>query len=311
VVVVAPSDGPYRHALQRAGVTVIIDPLVLVGVQDSMHILRHFDLVVGNTILTAKVGALLQPYTQFVCYVHETGLVSQLASSDPGTAQALRVVEHFWAGSERAANALKDFGVRARILEYGTELPPPTERRAPLKVALFGSFEPRKGQDIAIRALLLLPPAVAEDIQLTLCGRVLDRPFRTSVDDLAAELKNVVFRPGVTIEQYAVELAAADVVLVCSRDDTLPFVSLDALAAGKVLVCSRTTGTSKYVTHGVSAFVLEKNDPEELAAQLAELQADRSVLLRVGQEAARLHRSMFSAEMFSSRLQRALASLPS
>ena len=53
-----------------------------------------------------------------------------------------------------------------------------------------------------------------------------------------------------------------------SRDDTLPLVTLDALSSGKVLVCSRATGTSAYIQDEVSGFLPERNDIESLSDAL-------------------------------------------
>ena len=82
-------------------------------------------------------------------------------------------------------------------------------------------------------------------------------------------------------------LLAADIVLCPSRDDTLPITSLTALAAGKILVVSREVGTSAYIEDGVSGFVLRQNLPEEIAATLARIIAERARWPKIG-EAARL-----------------------
>jgi glycosyltransferase involved in cell wall biosynthesis len=75
---------------------------------------------------------------------------------------------------------------------------------------------------------------------------------------------------------YRAAMLACDAVCVPSRDDTLPLVSLDALGAGRVLMCTATTGTAAYLADGTSGFVAAAPDADAIAAMLARAVADRA-----------------------------------
>jgi glycosyltransferase involved in cell wall biosynthesis len=97
-------------------------------------------------------------------------------------------------------------------------------------------------------------------------------------------------------------MAEADIVLVPSRDDTLPLVSLNALAAGKVLVCSRETGTSEYLESAVSGYVLAENTPAGIAATLSALLENPEMWPEIGRAARQVFDMRFSRSQFEARL---------
>ena len=92
-----------------------------------------------------------------------------------------------------------------------------------------------------------------------------------------------------------------------SRNDTLPLVSLNALAEGKILICSKETGTSKYITDGVSGFVLERNHPEVIASTLERVVGHVNEWDEIGRAARRVFLENFSKEHFRRRLLAALS----
>ena len=113
--------------------------------------------------------------------------------------------------------------------------------------------------------------------------------------------------PELSREQCLRQLADSDVVLVPSRDDATSLVALDALACSRILVVSRATGISEYVEHGVSAFILEENSPQEIAKTLTEIvqQGDLCPDVRAAGHAA--FEANFSWDSFSAQVHSLLA----
>src|SRR5947207_9632302 len=108
------------------------------------------------------------------------------------------------------------------------------------------------------------------NIRHDLLGSVLYTSIHRDVQERAAGCAQVSVGPELSREQCLRQLADSDVVLVPSRDDATSLVALDALACSRILVVSRATGISEYVEHGVSAFILEENSPQEIAKTLTE-----------------------------------------
>ena len=93
-----------------------------------------------------------------------------------------------------------------------------------------------------------------------------------------------------------------DIVLAPSRDDPLPFVTLDALSLAKVLVCSRTTGTSAYLRSAESALILTQNSPEEIGETLSLAISDPGLRTKLGQRAREVYEREFTWKAFRAKL---------
>ncbi|HYZ61099.1 MAG TPA: glycosyltransferase [Acetobacteraceae bacterium] len=305
VLVMSPVDGPFRASLLALGADVMIEPRVLWADPEVIAVARNFDLVVTNTVLTWRLLPALAPFTRAYLYAHETGLTTEIGAADPGFAAALAQAAGVWAGSERSAAALRALGADPVVLEYGVDLPDPKllqVRGREIVIAVLATLEPRKGQDLAIKAFAQLPAGLRERCRLRLHGRPHDLPFTQAIKDLARSEPRIEIGPELDLEAYRRALAAADIVLCPSRDDTLPIVSLDALAAGKVLVVSRDVGTSAYLQDGVSGFVLEANHPDDIASVLGRIIAQRQRWPEIGEAARRVFQEQFSRARFEGRL---------
>ncbi|MDE2430274.1 MAG: glycosyltransferase, partial [Burkholderiales bacterium] len=285
VTVASPVDGPYREKLAAHGVTVVIDELILTGHESSMVLARSFDLVIANTILCWPTVAVLSKNTPTYIYCHETGLVHHFSNLYPGFIDALRGATQIWSGSQFAAEALMSHGLESKIVEYGVADITAVDDAGPIRIAVFGSIEERKGQDLAILGLAEVPSDVRSNARLDLYGRTLAFDFYKQIEAMSAEIKEVRFGGELTYDEYLRRISETDIVLVCSRDDTLPLVSLDALAMGKALVCSAATGTSRYLKNGESAMILEINDPGEIGTVLARLICDEKLRIDIGKGA--------------------------
>ena len=264
VTLVSPTDGPSRAAM-KPHAAVIVDPTVLDERSPLMRRLRTAtDLAICNTVLADGAVCSLASRVPTLWYLHEVSLLAGLLETEPRTARALAAAREVWAGSELSAALVRPHRQDVRVRPYGVQpLPsvspvavPGQMDESPIRVAVFGAIEPRKGQDLAVAALAALTIGERARVRLTLYGRVLDRSFATAVAAAARTLP-VSWGGELTSVDYAAAMAATDVVLVSSRDDTLPLVSLDALGSGRVLMCTSGTGTSAWIEDGRSGFVAE------------------------------------------------------
>ncbi|BBP00761.1 glycosyltransferase [Sulfuriferula nivalis] len=275
VVVASPEDGVFREQLNALGVPVIIDELLLRRHASLEKLAINFDLVIANTAVTWPAVKQLGGIVDTFWYIHEISLLQHLFNIQPEIKEAFQHAKKVWVGSDHAAALTIPYRPDTVILKYGVnplytaenELP---AIRLPLRVSLFGSYEQRKGQDIAIAAFATLPPEYRNKLRLNLFGRILDENLYQMVALSSRDLHEVTLKTEIPYERYIEELLASHVVLVASRDDTLPFVSIDALGAGKVLMCTNTTGTSSYIEHGVSGFVSSSPEPYAIALVLRE-----------------------------------------
>jgi glycosyltransferase involved in cell wall biosynthesis len=148
----------------------------------------------------------------------------------------------------------------------------------------------QKGQDVMIRAMRTLR-GMRSDTVLLLVG---DGPDRARCEALVRQLglDDAVRFTGQRSDIPEV-LAAVDVAVVPSVcDEGLPFVAIEASAAGRPVVAFDSGGLSEVVLHGRTGIVVPKGDIAGLAAAIAKLLDDSGLAKRLG-EGGRRYASRF------------------
>jgi glycosyltransferase involved in cell wall biosynthesis len=322
VVVASPSDGPYRARLGNIGVEVIvIDPedgrarwtpeLLSRKGRDVLDLASDFDKVICNTIECWPIVAQLRDVTPIYWYVHESKSIHEVAADTPEIMPILSSSVTFLAPSHLPAKALAKYGLKTHIIGLGVDDRPAwnayhSSSDTKVVIGLFGSYEPRKGQDLAVKAMLRLPPELRARAQLRLFGRTLDESFRNDIEEIAGGDGSIAFSSEVDHEECLRQMAASDIILVPSRDDPLPFVTLDALSLGKALVCSNTTGTSAYLQQDISGLILYENTPAEIGSTLGRLIGSPQLRIKLGMGARQVYEQNFTVRAFTARLLAAL-----
>jgi glycosyltransferase involved in cell wall biosynthesis len=313
VVVMSPSNGPVRFELEQLGVPVIMDSRVLGGGESFAHVARNFDVVVCNTVVTWRAVATLGSDPDCFWYLHEVELLLHMVRSHPELAQVIRNTTSILAGSDRVRDTLKEYRSDVTVLEYGVEIPPrglAAARRAAQASAsasrvvcgIFGSYEPRKGQDLMVKAVREMPEELRANCEFRFYGRVLDPVFFSALRDIARETPSVTLHTEISLEEYFERMAECHLIVVPSRDDTLPLVSLHALAFGKPLVCTLSTGTSNYLSHMRSGILIAANTPSAIAQALFDAWSARERWPEIGEGGRAVFQQNFRPERFRRRL---------
>jgi len=163
-------------------------------------------------------------------------------------------------------------GVR---LEAFPELPPRAPGARP-RAAVVSRLEPRKGVDVALRALTHVP-----DLELDVCG---DGPEAPRLRELARSLGlsgRTRFLGHVT--DVSAALAGVDYVLSAARKEGLGLTLLEAMASRRVVVATAVGGVPEFLTDGTTGFLATAVTPEAFARAvqraLAQRPAGRAALL--------------------------------
>jgi glycosyltransferase involved in cell wall biosynthesis len=131
-----------------------------------------------------------------------------------------------------------------------------------------GWLIPRKGHDLAIRAVAAMP-----EVTLLIVGEGAEAP---ALKRLAAQLglsQRVRFLGSMPQERLAWVYSAADVLLLASSREGLPNVVLEALACGTPVVATAVWGTPEVVAPQAGRLVNERT-PAAIAGALRALLAD-------------------------------------
>ncbi|GLW62069.1 glycosyl transferase [Actinomadura rubrobrunea] len=301
VLVTLPADGPLSEPLRDAGAEVVVLPVPVLrkaymspggvvrlaaaslrALPRAVRLLRRTRaaaLYVNTVTIPLWLAAARLARVPALCHVHEAeeGVPRPVRAA---LAAPLRLARSVLVNSRASAAALGPVGRRAQIVYNGVAEPDPaqvTEPRSvlepPVRVTLVGRLSPRKGSDVAVRAVRLLRER-GRDVTLTLVGDVFSgyEWYEEELRTLAAGDPSVEFagfRPSVW-ESFA----AADVAIVPSRVEPFGNVAVEAMLAGRPVVASATQGLVEIVTDGENGVLVPPDDPAALADGIARLLDD-------------------------------------
>ena len=155
-----------------------------------------------------------------------------------------------------------------------------------LCIGVVGSISEGRGQDVVIRAL----PSILASVPATYCliagvphPRAVDLEFRDSLDVLAATLgvtEHVIFTGYMDVVEDLYE--AADVIINPARvNEGFGRVAIEALAAGRPVVSSRTGAVPEILDDGQTALLVEPGDPAAVARAVLRLVDDAELRRRL------------------------------
>lgn len=232
---------------------------------------RRWDAIVSHWLVpSGAIGLLLQGSRPHLAIAHGSDV--RLLARLPGGHALLRQLSRR-ADLVYVAEALAVPGAPGRVVPMGIELAEAAvsaSDRAAARRALgldgftvlyLARLAPEKGPDLAIEALRLVP-----DASLLVAG---DGPERHALAEQARGLPIRFFGEARGARKREL-LAAADALIVPSRQDGAPTVLLEALAAGLPIVATRVGGIPELVTPDATALLCDP-DPASLAAALTRL----------------------------------------
>jgi glycosyltransferase involved in cell wall biosynthesis/GT2 family glycosyltransferase len=308
VQVMAREDGPLGDKLKAEGIPLKLDPLSETAPESFSSFARNFDGIVANTIRTGVVvRAMQKENVPIAWWLHEPGSVGgHYIREDAKLRAALSLADVLFAPSEQTAAVYRTFTdspvkcLRNAIPDLhwkGNGKGDASEH--PLRFLLLGSIEPRKGQDVFVEALALLPREVQDAAQFQIAGRILDPDFWPKVGAVATTLKNFSVR-GAVDHLEAIELmTGADVVVSASRDEAMPTVTiLEAMSLGKALIATTVGGAREVLVEGENALLVRPDAPDALAAAIRRFIEDPALVSKLGAKARETYEMNFTMERF-------------
>lgn len=306
VAVMAPEDGPLRAKYEAEGIPLIVDSLVETEHESFAAFARHFDCVVANTIRTSSViRALKNEEVPVVWWLHEPGSVGEHYLREEATLRAaMPLADLLLAPSERTASIYRPYTespvkcLQNAIPDLGGQ---PFANGAPpaLRFLLLASVEPRKGQDIFVKALAQLPKEIQKAAQFEIAGRILDPNFWPTIDPIAKQIENLVVTGALSHTEAIGKLTAADVIVSPSRDEAMPTVTiLEAMSLGRAIITSNVGGAAETFADDENALIVRPEAPDELAAAIRRLIEKPALVRELGRKARQTYEEGFTIERF-------------
>jgi glycosyltransferase involved in cell wall biosynthesis len=170
-----------------------------------------------------------------------------------------------------------------------------------LLITCIGSLHKRKGQDVLLRAAVLLPAEPPAHLLL-----VSDGPERDMLVQLSVELGlsgRVHFVPFVGRGELSAIYRATDVFALASRQEAFGLVLAEAGYFEVPVVATAVGGVPDVVEDGVTGLCVPAEDPDALAAALRRLLADPAERQRMGRAAKARVLQRFTADRMVADLQ--------
>ncbi len=166
-------------------------------------------------------------------------------------------------GEPRAPNSLVHNGLRTTEFEPVAALPGAAD------FLYIGMMRDLKGPDLFIDALAVASRQLGRPVTAVLVGDGDDRPrYEAQVKRLALSDYTVFLKPMPAREAFAM----AEIVVVPSRAEAMPYIVLEALAAGKPMIATAVGGIPEIFDPEQAALV--RPDSTEIAARMADALGD-------------------------------------
>jgi glycosyltransferase involved in cell wall biosynthesis len=171
----------------------------------------------------------------------------------------------------------------------------------PLRLLLIGRFSESKGQMEAIKALDILSQR-KEPFLLKLVGY--DDSFYTrKITNYISDKKLndfIEFYPPTNniLEFYK----TADIVLVCSNNETLGRVTIESMKCGLPVIASKISGNMELIDHGINGLFYEYGNPISLVENILALK-DPTLRMKIGNNARNWANNLFSEKNFKENLK--------
>jgi glycosyltransferase involved in cell wall biosynthesis len=302
LAVAAPERGPIPELLDQAGVPVVIHPGLLEDRTKLRELAADFDVVLANTIVTWNaVRAARDANKPVIWYLHETLVAIRLIRQIPEIAPALHMATLLVTPTQQTARVFQGLtDTPVEVVPYGIPRPEARTIDKPKGTTFItlASIEPRKGQDILVDAIRQLPAGSADAAHFNFVGRFLEQPFADDLKRNAADLAHVEFSGESDHDQSLASLAAADVLVCPSRDETMPITILEAMGLGKAVISADVGGIAEWMRDEINGLLVPPENPRALAKAIARCLADPELIKRLGAAAGRTFARHFTMERF-------------
>jgi glycosyltransferase involved in cell wall biosynthesis len=199
-----------------------------------------------------------------------------------------RLADKIRVSSRWAHDSMRDNGVdsdKISVLDQPIDLNrfclPPTRipGEGPLHVCFVGSLDLRKGFVYLLRAVRLIG---TNRVALEFVGATGDRASKALLTRESVGLQ-MTSKPGDPVPAYH----KAELAVVPSLEDGLPFVTGEAMASGLPVVISRSCGSAAWIVPEATGWTVEPASAEEIASALELAMRNRDRLPSMGLEARR------------------------
>jgi glycosyltransferase involved in cell wall biosynthesis len=336
-VVVLPSDGPLVAYVQESGAKVMVQKNMLVLRRSMLQPKNLLSLPFRALMCVVSTAAIIRQVRPKVCYVNTITLPFSLLA-----ARLLRkpTVCHVHEAEKKDGRLMRKFLTAPLMLSTkivaisssardfvqeswkwtekkmivihncvpipGEDRPLPTARPNTLNILLVGRWSPRKGTDLAIRAVRDLRLS-GVDVRLSLVGGTFKgyEWFETELRELirSAALQDYVSLVGF-VEDPAPLYRDTHVVLVPSRgNEPFGLVALEAQLHQRIVIASEIDGLAEIIDDGVNGWLVPPDSAAALVYSIKQRLADWPTSATIANSSRGMAAARFNFDLFTARLR--------
>jgi len=164
-----------------------------------------------------------------------------------------------------------------------------------------GYIEWRKGQDLLLDAVRMMPDFVLDDCEFLLVGQ----DSSVMAEKLREEIKGIPqIKMYGKVDRARLQeiLSQADVLICPSREDPMPTVAAEAMAFAVPCILSDATGTAAYITEGINGLKFENENVEQLCEKICWCVNHKEEIKQMGKASERVFHEFFSVEVFECKI---------
>jgi glycosyltransferase involved in cell wall biosynthesis len=315
ILVATPDHGPISDMLAARGVPTVVESTLLTDLTHGWlrERCQQFDVVVANTIASwPAIRAARLEEKPALWYLHETLVAVRLIRAIPEMASALTMADLLVAPTRQTARIYEGLtDAPIEVVPYGIPRPPvlASSESERIRFLTLGSFEPRKGQDILAEAISKMDGPTRERCAFKMAGRVLDDSFYDEVKMAVADLEQVELIDALDHASALKLLNEADVLVLPSRDETMPIAILEAMGLGKAVISTDVGGVREWLRDGMNGLLVEKENPAALSEALARCANEPEFVEQLQAAGNRTFDRHFTLDRFASRFAGLLLSI--
>jgi glycosyltransferase involved in cell wall biosynthesis len=313
-LVIAPKDGLIREEFEQAGFPTVVDPLLFKYQSyssEACDFVTAFERVIVTSLSSFKFISYFRGIGKHLTWwVHETDVsFNTFAKNAVDLALLFAACEAIWLGSPLCFPLAGKYTTTDKLhqLLYGCAdkaVPHRPHQSGKMVFTVFGTVAPRKGQDVFLEAIELLPDALKQKAIFRIIGSSFTDAraiiFYKNVRAKAALIPEVECIESMPPDQLIAFYAETDVLVSASREDPMPIVVTEGLMFSKVCLCSSAIGHAQLLEDGKNGLIFAKESAEELSQKMAWILNNPTEMAALGIAGRKVYEKHFLMSAFVS-----------
>ena len=170
--------------------------------------------------------------------------------------------------------------------------------------AIIGTIYPLKQQKLFVDAVELLNKQQQEENRYWIIGKIADQKYAQKVLEQIEDKPYIQYLGEKSQKELSALYDKIDVIVVCSKQESLPIVVVEALMRQKICIVCDNTGISKYITNKENGYIYKTNAIDELVKVMQYVLNNKNSFKKVGKNARKIYEEKFSVQQFKIRVRK-------